>query len=393
MSPVRCIRRFALPLTLLLAACGGAAAPVSPNATSPSAVPGSAAAASPVTSAAAKPAASAAATASGKPAASAATSASGKPAASVSAAAIAPAKPGQIVSAYSEIVAANAGLWAAKEGGYFQKNGLDVDVRLIESSLAVGALLSGQVQAAGVGGSEAMAAAIEGGDLRIVGTVSPVYPYKFEVAPSIQTKDDLKGKKVGISRVGSSSDIATRAGLKKLGLEADKDVNIVQIGSLQARTAAIQSGAIQGSMASPPDTVTLEAAGFHPLIDLAALELPASNNTIVVGGPWLAGHHDEVQKYVDSLVQSIARLKKDKPFAYDVIKKYLKLDDQKLLDATYDYYIAKVTPSLPYPKPEQFTDTVAQIAQKNPKAKTFDLNKLLDTSFVQSAADRGLDKG
>lgn len=386
MPHTRALHTFALVAAGLLAACGGSATPA------PSSAPASAAAPASSTAATAKPAASSPA-ASAKPAAS--VSAAAKPSASASAkpaATIAPAKPGQVLAAYSEIVTSNLPMWAAKEGGIYQKNGLDVDVRLIESSLAVSALVAGQVQFSGVGGSETLAAAVSGADVKILATTTPVYPYKLEVAAAIKTPADLKGKKVAISRVGSSSDVATRAGLKKIGLDPDKDVSIIQVGSLQARTAAMQSGAVQASMANPPDTLTLEDAGFHALVDLASLDLPASNNGIVVQGAWLAAHKTEAQKYIDSYVEAIARVKKDKAFAEDVMKKYLKLDDTRKLDAAYDYWVGKTMPALPYPKAEQFTDSVAVIAQKNPAAKTYDLNKLLDPSFIKSAADRGLDK-
>ncbi|HVA24987.1 MAG TPA: ABC transporter substrate-binding protein [Chloroflexota bacterium] len=306
---------------------------------------------------------------------------------------MAPAQPGQILAAYSEIVTSNLPMWAAKEGGIYQKNGINVDLRLIESSLSIGALLAGQVQVAGVGGSETLAAAVSGGDVKILATTTPVYPYKLEVAANIKTPADLKGKKIAISRVGSSSDVATRAGLKKIGLNPDKDVSIVQVGSLQARTAAMVSGAVQASMANPPDTLTLEDQGFHALVDLSTLDLPASNNGVVVQGAWLAGHKAEAQKYIDSYVQAIARVKKDKPFALQVMQKYLKMTDTRKLNAAYDYWVGKTMPTLPYPKANQFTDSVAVIALKNPAAKTYDLNRLIDPSFIQSAADRGMDKG
>src|SRR5579862_1471184 len=191
------LRPSVLFMTLLLAACGGAA-PSSPP--PPTTGPASAsAAAKPATSgpssAEAKPAGSASAPASSKPAASTA----GKPAASGSAAAaasIAPAKPGQIITAFAEVVGGNSPVWGAIDGGYFQKHGVDVDTRLIESSLSIGALLAGQVPLALVGGSETFAAAIQGGDLRDLATLQPVYPYKFEVPASIKTAADLKGKKI-----------------------------------------------------------------------------------------------------------------------------------------------------------------------------------------------------
>ena len=381
---MRSTHTFVLTLALVLTACGGTAAPAaSPSAPVASSPAGNA---KPAASGSAQPAASASAAGSAKPAASASVSA--KPAA----ASIAPAKPGQLLAAYSEIVTSNLPMWAAKEAGIYQKHGLDVDLRLIESSLVVGALLSSQVQIGGVGGSETLAAAVEGGDLKILATTTPVYPYKLEVAKDIQSPQDLKGKKIGISRIGSSSDVATRAGLRKIGLEPDKDVTIVQVGSLQARTAALISGAIQGAVATPPDTITLENQGFHALVDLASLDLPASNNGIVVQGAWLNAHREEAQKFIDSYVESIARVKKDQTLAIDVMKKYLKNDDMKLLQPTYEYWVGKTMPVLPYPKTEQFVDSVAVVAEKNPRAKTFDLNKLLDDSFMKSAADRGVDK-
>jgi NitT/TauT family transport system substrate-binding protein len=387
------LHALVLSATALLAACGGGAAPSA----APSAPASAAASAKPAVSASAKPATSGEA----KPAASAsakpATSGEAKPAASASAkpapASIAPAKPGQILAAYSEIVTSNLPMWTAKEAGIFQKNGLDVDLRLIESSLVVGALLSGQVQVGGVGGSETLAAAVEGGDLKILATTTPVYPYKLMVTKDIQRPEDLKGKKIGVSRFGSSSDVATRAALKKIGIDPEKDVSILQVGSLSARTAAMMSGAIQGAVANPPDNIRLEKEGFRALVDLAALDLPASNNGIVVQGSWLNSHKAETQKFVDSYIQAIALDKKDKTLAIDVMKKYLKLDDMELLEPTYDYWVGKTMPSLPYAKPEQFTDSINVVAEKNPRAKSYDLNKLLDDTFVKSAADRGLDKG
>ena len=370
-------------LVVLLAACGSTA-PASPAAATAS--PSSAAAA-----ASAKPVSQPSGVpASAKPGAS---SASVKPGASASAKpTIVPAAAGQTLIAFSELVGSNLGLWGAKEAKIFQQNNVDVDLRLIESSLSVGAVLSGQVRLAAVGGSESLAAAVQGADLRAIATLGPVYPYKFEVPNSIKNKDDLRGKKVGVSRIGSSSDVATRVGLRKFGLEPDKDVSIVQVGSATARTAAMISGALQGALVTPPDTVQLESQGFHPLFDLAALRLPAANDMLIAQGSWLTQHRDIAQKIVDSEIQATAREKKDKAFAEDVLKKYRKTEDPKALDAAYDFFVTETNPLLPYPKAEQLTDSVASVSKKIPATKTFDLNKFLDPSFVQSAADRGIGK-
>lgn len=154
----------------------------------------------------------------------------------------------------------------------------------------------------------------------------------------------------------------------------------------------ILSGALDGGLEGVPDNLQLEDKGFHPLFDMAALDLPANIVGIVANGAWLDSHRGEMQAYIDATVQAIAREKKDKSFAEGIIKKYLKIDDQRLLDASYDYTIAKVIPAIPYATPEQFKDTVATVAKRDPRAQTYDLSKLIDSSFLKSAADRGLDK-
>ncbi|HVA25880.1 MAG TPA: ABC transporter substrate-binding protein [Chloroflexota bacterium] len=375
-----------LSSAVLLAACGGAAAPagsVAPPA-SPSAAISSASAAS--SGAAAKPAAAASGSTAAKPAGSAAA----KPAISIAPAAAGPGTP--LVMSYSEIVGVHVTEWGAKDAGIFDKNGLNVEIRLIESSLGVSALLSGQVQIASMGGSEMLAADVNGADLVAYATMSPVYPYKFEATAAIKTPADLKGKKIGISRFGSSSDVATRAWLKTVGINPS-DVKFVQIGSLAARTAALKSGALDGAMASATSAPALESTGLHPLVDLAAEKIPAVNDCIVAQRTWAAANHGELQKFIDSVMQAKVKEKADKAFTLGVFKKYLKVNDPKELQANYDYYLGQVIPDAPYPATSGFKDAIEALATKNPKAAGFDASKVVDPSFVKSAVDRGMGKG
>ncbi len=305
------------------------------------------------------------------------------------------AEPAHIVLSYSELTPTNMALWGAKAAGIFEKNGLDVDLRLIESNLGVGALMGGETQVAVMGGTEALAADVGGADLAVIATISPVYPYKFEVRPEIKTKDDLIGKKVGVSKVGSSSDTATRAGLRKIGIDPDKDVSIIQVGSLTARVSALMSGAIQGGVASLPDTFQMEKEGLHPLFDLAALKLPAEQNCLIVRRSWLDDNRDTAQRVVGSLIQGMVKVRNDRAFGLQMLQENLKKGrntDQEALEATYEFQTKEAWAPLPYPEEVQFKDAVEQLASKNPAVKTFDLKSMLDASLVKSAADRGLGK-
>ncbi len=304
----------------------------------------------------------------------------------------APTKPPvvKLAVSFSNVISDELPLWIAKEGGYFEKNGLDVELSNIASTQGVAALLSGQVKFAQMGGSETLSAAAQGADVKIIGMIAGVYPFVLEVNASIRTVADLKGKKVGVSAPGSSSDIATRVALKKMGLDPDKDVTITPVGSVQQRTAAMLTGAIDAGLAQPPDTIALEEKGYHVLYDLAAQKLLSANTAVVVQGSYLTQNRDVVQRYVDSLTQAIVRERNDKAFSVTVLQKYLKVDDQKALNAAYDFYSKSVVPLTPEVRVDHFADSVTTLGVTNEKVKAFDLAKLIDNSFVADAVKRGL---
>jgi NitT/TauT family transport system substrate-binding protein len=235
-----------------------------------------------------------------------------------------------------------------------------------------------------------LSATASGADLVVLAALAPVYPYLFEVSADIKTIDDLRGKKVGVSSAGGSADIASRVVLKKQGLDPDTDVTFVSVDSHANRTAALISGAIQAGVDDPPDSFEVERNGLHPLFDLAALKLPAAQTVLTGQRAWVNANRETTQKFVDSLVQGIARMRADKPFTVAVLKKYFDSDDEEAMSAAYEFFVKEVTPPAPFARPELFADAVAILGEKNEKIKTVDLSRIVDPSFVQSAVDRGL---
>lgn len=358
---------------VVLASCGGSAAAPASSTTAPPA-------SSPT---AASPAAS------GRPANSSVSanrtgeSTSGAPSPAVS--------PTKITVSYSTVSPDDLPVWIAQDAGIFEANGLDVDLQFIASNTGVAALVANQIQGSAVGGSEVLAAAVGGASLEVLATPSPVFPYKLIAAPEIKTVQDLKGKTIGIARVGSSSDLGTRAALDKIGLAAGKDVKIIQVGSGPNRTAGLKSGAIQAAVTQPPDTAILERLGFHSLVDLTSLNIPNANTVIAVNRSWASTHKDVTQKLIDSVVQGIARLKHDKQLSVRVLEKYYKSTDTQAMTESYDYYAGQVIVSDPYPKPEQFQIALTNLA-KEPQASSFNVSSMLEASYVKNAIKRGLDK-
>jgi NitT/TauT family transport system substrate-binding protein len=360
---------------LLVAACSPAAAPA------PTAQPTTASAAAKPTAAPAQPTTAPAGQATSAPAAA-------KPTAQATAAPAFSGTPASLHVSYSNLIADNLPEWMAFESGIFKQNGLDVKLDNIASSTGIPAVISGDVQIAHLGGSETLSATAAGADLVIIAITGPVYPFVFMAPASITSTDELKGKKIGVSNVGSSSDIATRVMLNKVGLDPTKDVTIVPVGSLQNRTAALLSGAIDGGVAQPPDQLVLEDKGFHVLYDLAAQKLPSVGDCIVVNRQWLNNNKDVAQRYIDSIVQAIALSKKNKEQALPVLAKYLQNNDQRALSVTYDFFVGSVTPDYPVVKADLFADAIEQLGAQNDKIKSFDVNGILDNEFIQSAMDR-----
>jgi NitT/TauT family transport system substrate-binding protein len=325
----------------------------------------------------------------------AAPAASSAPTAAASAPSTATTKPATVALkvAYSNLTNDNLSQWYAKDKGIFAENSLDVTLVSIDGgSRTMAALISGDVQIAQLGGSEVMSAQVGGGDLVITAILAPVYPYRFMVSKAINVPADLKGKKVGISSVGGSADIATRKVLATFGLDPEKDVTLVSLGSHEQRTAALLAGSIDAAVDDPPNLAKLTDAGFHSLFDLAGQKLPAVNTTVVAPKAWVNANKSLMQRYVDSLVTSVARMKKDKAGAIEVMKKYFGATADRGYDEAYDFYLNEVTPALPLPRVELFTDVKTTLSKTNAKVKDLDVATIVDASFVQSAADRGLDK-
>jgi ABC-type nitrate/sulfonate/bicarbonate transport system substrate-binding protein len=373
-----------------MAACGGAAAPPASGATAGSgtSAPATASSAPAKPAAASSPAGSAAA----KP--SAATSAVGSAAAKPNASA-APASglTKLVITTGSTTSIEGLVVSMAKEAGFYQRNGIDADVQLVSGGInSMAALVSGQVQVSMGGGAELLTSVAGGADLVSIGSTEPVYPTQLYVPADIKTLEDLRGKKVDVVNRGSSMDVAMRVLFKKIGLNIDKDVTVMAMGNHQNSVAALMNGSVQAVLDSPPSSAELEARGFHALFSMAELKLPSANNQIRMPRAYMAAHPDVTQKVVDSIVQTIAMAKKDKPQATQIMKKLLKLDNDGVVGETYDFHFNQVIPALPYPKTEYLADAVDQLSATNDKIKTLDLNTVIDPSFVQNSADRGLDK-
>jgi NitT/TauT family transport system substrate-binding protein len=307
------------------------------------------------------------------------------------------ASPTRVIMSYSEDGATDLAVYLAIDEGLFEQQGLDVDFQFIASNTGIPALLSGQTQFAVIGGPEIIGAAVGGGDTVAFIQLSGASPYLMEVQKDIQTLDDLKGKRIGISSFGSSSDTATRQSLMVQGLNPDADVTFVAVGSTQNRTAALLSGAIDAGLAGPPDNIILENAGLHSLYDCSTLNnvLPLAQ-TVSTRKMAIAQNRDLVQRVANAVVAGTVLEKNNRDLAEQVLGKWTDQDpsyaNQHALDVAWDYWTSRILRIPPTLKVSEWQGFVDQLATSNPRAQGFDPSTVIDTSFVDAAVGLGYAK-
>ena len=301
-----------------------------------------------------------------------------------------PQAPARVRVAYSELTSAQAPNWVAQDAGIYAKHGLDTEQLYIQSANTVAAVLAGEVDVALGGGAAAMASKLGGSDMVIFFALTNYYPYELFVSSEINTPADLRGKVVGISRFGSSSDIATRLALQHFGLDAERDVTLIQVGSLAERMAAMRSGQLAAAVASPPYNTTLRRMGLRSILDLAKMGKPALNNVGFARATWLKENPTTAQAFVNAIVEGIHYSKMNREFAEKTLASYLKLEDTEAIADSYDYYLGDNLNRLPLLSVEAGRDFLETEGAKLPGASTARPEEFFDTTFLERARTSGL---
>ena len=305
--------------------------------------------------------------------------------------ALTPAQEGRRLRAgYTSISGNMTPLWAAREGGYFKKYGIDIDlISMPSGNEGISALIAGELEFLAIAGSTTASAAVGGADVVALGTTVERLVASLVAGPTIQKPEDLKGKSVGISRFGTSIDTGARMAIQHYGLEPVKDVSIVQIGTVASILSAMRGNRVQAAILTYPSIIQARREGYKELLDIASLGMPYASTGITLRRSFLQQRRELTTNYVKAILEAIARIKKDKPFTIDVMTKYLRTNDKEILDGTYDVSVTKYLKRIPFPTPEAFRSVLEELAQVNPKAKGQDPKKFYDDSILQELDKSG----
>ncbi len=240
--------------------------------------------------------------------------------------------------AHSALESSNAVWYVAQARGYYKKNGLDADLLFIPSTTtSVSSLVAGDVQVANASGGGVASAVVAGADLVMVACYLNSLPYELVVGESVKSAEDLKGKSIGISRVGSASDVAARALIRGLGMEPDKQVLIMQVGGPAERAASFRTGRIAG-FPSPPGIIHLtKGIPYRILISTAdfqkRFEFPYICATTTKS--YLARNRDTVRKVIMAHIEATQFFKTHKEDTKKIISKYSRIANEDYLESAY----------------------------------------------------------
>lgn len=297
----------------------------------------------------------------------------------------------RIAVAYSAISASQSAFYLTKEAGYFEKHGLFVDPVYVASGTKVAqAMIAGEFPIALAGGT-VVNANLAGGDIAIFGGLVNVPSFYIFVHPSIKRPEDLKGRTAGITTFGSSTDFSIRYLIRKFGMEPDKDVKILQMGGQPQIVAALIAGAVQAGVLSSPANYNATKAGFQMLVDFKNVGLDYPTVSLVSTRSYIKKDPQTVRRFLMAYSEGTERLYRDKEFAMKVIGKYTKTNDREALEAAYAFAITFIErpPHLPYKAVETI---LAQIAEKEPKAKNFKAEDFIDSTFYNELEKSGFFK-
>ena len=281
-------------------------------------------------------------------------------------------------------------LWIAEDARLFEKYGLDAKLINIPSgNTAISALVSGEVDVVSGSGSASIVAAGRGLPVVIVGSFGST-TYKLVANPGIT---DLRGKIVGTSRIGSTTDFALRRTLSMLGLTPDKDVKILAtgIGEADKRIMLMLQGRMDGTIGSPESIFAAETQAKVKIEILADLEEMKIYNTvgdISTRTDVLKNRRDLLRSFFMACSEAIALGKKNKATAQRVLAKHMKITDRKRLDIVYEASLGRM-PSKPYPREEAVQLELESVAFTDPLFKTKRVSEFMDSSIIGELERQG----
>ncbi|MDQ0304955.1 ABC transporter substrate-binding protein [Ancylobacter polymorphus] len=278
-------------------------------------------------------------------------------------------------------------VFLAADGGFYKKQSLDVDIISTEGGTkGMQVLLSGEIQAMHVGLSPVVAANAQGAEVRAIASTTNTLPISLFSAKKL-TPPLPKGTTIGISTLGSETDIALTIALKALGL-ARSDMQINQIGGTSQRFAAMSAGRIEAAPLLEPGTTAARQKGFTEVYDLSAAKTPWIFDAVVVTTDYAKDHADAIQRFLKAYVEGAYWGMANPDKAKEVISRRFKTKDPAVIDSTYNEF-KRLMPRDARPSVEGSANVIKQLASTGLKLRSEKVEDYVDLGPIDALEKSG----
>jgi NitT/TauT family transport system substrate-binding protein len=282
--------------------------------------------------------------------------------------------------------------WLAREAGLYKQYGLDVDVVFFRgSTIAINALATKDAHFGAFGASSAVLAKLGGMDTVLIATAAPGLLFYLVATKEIRTAADMKGKRIAASRPGTDSDLAARVAAQKLGL-GEKEVNIIAMGTDSERLAAMSQGVVDATVVTVGGYVAAQKLGFHSILDLSQANIPYEAASMITTRSLIKENPEMVVKFTKGFVAAIQYAQTHREVTLKVLSKYMRTTDADILNASYDQYVGRVIPRVPYVSEKGLQAVIDFIRQRNPQTPNVKAQEFMDNRFIKELDDSGFIK-
>lgn len=296
----------------------------------------------------------------------------------------------EIYLAYSTMTLNNTALWVARDMGFLKKNGIDATLVYVQGGgVLVQGMLRGSIPVALTSGSQAVASNLAGSDIVLFSTLhAGAGPRYLGVVKEIQSAAQLKGKKLAVSRFGSSSDFILRFALRKAGLDPDKEITYLQIGNSPDRLAAMRNGQISGTMLTTEDKWAADKLGFRTILDVYDYGFENVTNSAMASKKYLTEQRDTARGIMRALIEAIHFTKTRREETIKIIARNTKISDSAILEESYKFVATGYLPK-PYPSLKGIQFTLQDLDRTKPGVAELNPQRFADMELVRELETSG----
>lgn len=291
---------------------------------------------------------------------------------------------------YSGLSPATAMLWVAHEGKLLEKNGLNPEVLFLRNNLGQSAMIAGEIDMCSYSASLLAPARVQGADLVMIVSFQQKLNYRLVVRPEIRTLADLKGKVLGVTRYGTVNDSTMRLLINKLGLDAEKDVRLIQVGDSApiVVTSLVSGKTFDGALLQPPYYNKAVESGFRVFANMEEMDIPFQQVGLNTTQRYIAKNPDMVRRVVKAIVEGVQLTRANPSVAKRAIARYMQIKDERVLEDSYQQ-LKSTAETKPYPSAEGFKTIIDELAKKLPAARTVNPRDFMDARFIQELDKSG----